>query len=192
MSLRPDAAARLAFLNAPDATLLLQNRMIVTANLAVERVFGHRPASLQGASIATLYMAATDYRLIGARAYAAMRETGHYQDERVMRHARGHAIWVQAAGRALDPQEPEALSVWTYRAVDNLPAAPFNLTPAEMRVARYLVNGFTSKEIAASLGCSYRTVDVHRAAMLRKAGVRNAGELVSKLLAATRGEIGAS
>lgn len=108
-----------------------------------------------------------------------------------MRHAQGHAIWVQAVGRALDAQDPQSLSVWTYRAVDHLPTTPFNLTPAEMRVARYLVNGFTSKEIAASLGCSYRTVDVHRAAMLRKVGVRNAGELVSKLLSATKGDLSA-
>ena len=59
-----------------------------------------------------------------------------------------------------------------------------DLTEAERRVARYLVNGFTSKEIAGALGCSPRTVEVHRANMIRKLKVRNSFELVSHLLAA--------
>lgn len=183
-SLRARDAERMAFLHSPDATLILENRMILRANPMVETVFGHAPAVLEGQSVAALYMAATDYRLIGARAYRAMETAEVYSDKRVMRHARGHAIWVQARGRALSREAPERLSVWTYRLVEEAPRAPHGLTPAEMRVARYLVNGFTSKEIAASLGCSPRTVEVHRAAMIRKAGVRNTGELVMSLLVA--------
>jgi DNA-binding CsgD family transcriptional regulator len=57
------------------------------------------------------------------------------------------------------------------------------LTPTERRIARYLVNGFTSKEIALAMGSSPRTVEVHRANMIRKMGVRNSFELVSRLLA---------
>jgi DNA-binding NarL/FixJ family response regulator len=45
------------------------------------------------------------------------------------------------------------------------------------------VNGFTSKEIALAMGSSPRTVEVHRANMIRKMGVRNSFELVSRLLA---------
>ena len=52
----------------------------------------------------------------------------------------------------------------------------------EKRIARYLVNGFTSKEIALTLGSSPRTVEVHRANMIRKMKVRNSFELVSRLL----------
>jgi len=56
------------------------------------------------------------------------------------------------------------------------------------RIARYLVNGFTSKEIALALGSSPRTVEVHRANMVRKMQVRNSFELVSRLLAAPAAE----
>jgi DNA-binding CsgD family transcriptional regulator len=64
------------------------------------------------------------------------------------------------------------------------------LTPTEKKIARYLVNGFTSKEIALALSCSPRTVEVHRANMIRKMGVRNSAEMVSRLLGSPVGAAG--
>ena len=99
-----------------------------------------------------------------------------------MRRADGSVIWMEARGTTLDPSNPEAIAVWTYRPLEEDSRQIEGLTGAEARVARYLVNGFTSKEIARSLGCSPRTVEVHRANMMRKAGVRNTSELVARLL----------
>ncbi len=45
-----------------------------------------------------------------------------------------------------------------------------------------MVGGMTSKEIARVLDCSPRTVEVHRAAMIRKLRVRNSFELIRSLL----------
>lgn len=58
------------------------------------------------------------------------------------------------------------------------------LTNAEAKVARYLVNGFTSNEFTQTLRVSPRTVEVHRANMIRTVGVRNTSELTARLLAA--------
>ncbi|RYI33979.1 MAG: LuxR family transcriptional regulator, partial [Acetobacteraceae bacterium] len=82
----------------------------------------------------------------------------------------------------LDAEDPQRLAVWTYRPLEAEGTAGA-LTPTERRIARYLVNGFTSKEIALAMGSSPRTVEVHRANMIRKMGVRNSFELVSRLLA---------
>jgi DNA-binding CsgD family transcriptional regulator len=79
------------------------------------------------------------------------------------------------------------LAIWTYRPLEAKPAPDSGLTPTEKRIARYLVNGFTSKEIALALACSPRTVEVHRANMIAKMGVRNSAEMVSRLLTAPMG-----
>ena len=173
---------RLAFQHAPDATLILADRVILRANLRVEAVFGWAPKELEGQSIRLLYPGQTDYEVIGARARQAMQETAVYHDERFMRRKDGQVLWMEARGTALDRADPQRLAIWTYRPVEGQAGPESHLTATEKRIARYLVNGFTSKEIALALACSPRTVEVHRANMIRKTKVRNSAELVSRLL----------
>ncbi len=178
---------RLAFRHAPDATLILAERVILRASLRVEAVFGWRPSDLEGQSIRVLYPGQTDYEVIGDRARRAMREAEVYRDERFMRRKDGQVVWMEGRGTALDRDDPQRLAIWTYRPLEGEGPADA-LTPTEKRIARYLVNGFTSKEIAQALGSSPRTVEVHRANMIRKLQVRNSFELVSRLLAASGAE----
>ena len=175
---------RLAFQHAPDATLILAERVILRASLRVEAVFGWAPRELEGQSIRLLYPGETDYELIGERARKAMGATPVYRDERFMRRKDGQVVWMEGHGTALDRDDPQRLAVWTYRPLETGGAGAGPLTATEKRIARYLVNGFTSKEIALAMGSSPRTVEVHRANMIRKMGVRNSFELVSRLLAA--------
>lgn len=58
------------------------------------------------------------------------------------------------------------------------PASPLGLTKREAAVLRELVAGGTSRSIALNLGISPRTVDVHRARVMRKLGVSGLVELV--------------
>jgi PAS domain S-box-containing protein len=175
---------RLAFLNAPDATLILSDRVILRANLRVLDVFGWSPAELEGQSIRLLYPGQSDYEVIGERARKALQEAPVYHDERFMRRKDGQVVWMQGSGAALDRTDPQRLAIWTYRPADRTTGEFGPLTAAEKRIARYLVNGFTSKEIALALSCSHRTIEVHRANMIRKMQVRNSFELVRKLLMA--------
>ena len=176
---------RLAFRHAPDATLILADRVILRASLRVEAVFGWTPRELEGQSIRLLYPGETDYELIGERARKAMGATPVYRDERFMRRKDGQVVWMEGHGTALNRDDPQRLAVWTYRPLETGGAGAGPLTATEKRIARYLVNGFTSKEIALALDCSPRTVEVHRANMIRKMMVRNSFELVSRLLAAS-------
>ena len=175
---------RLAFQHAPDATLVLSERVILRASLRVEAVFGWTPRELEGQSIRLLYPGQTDYELIGDRARRAMGTTPVYRDERFMRRKDGQVVWMEGHGTALERDDPQRLAIWTYRPLETGGTGAGPLTPTEKRIARYLVNGFTSKEIALAMGSSPRTVEVHRANMIRKMGVRNSFELVSRLLAA--------
>lgn len=180
---------RLAFQHAPDATLILSDRVILRASLRVEDVFGWSPREVEGQSIRLLYPGQTDYEVIGDRARRAMLASAVFRDERFMRKKDGQVVWMEGHGAALDRSDPQRLAIWTYRPVDAGPGkvgqgSAGTLTPTEKRIARYLVNGFTSKEIALALGSSPRTVEVHRANMKAKLGVRNSFELVSRLLSA--------
>ena len=57
--------------------------------------------------------------------------------------------------------------------------APWDaLTPRERDVARLVVQGLHNKEVAAALGISPRTVEVHKARIMEKAGARNLAELI--------------
>ena len=57
------------------------------------------------------------------------------------------------------------------------------LTPRERVTLAQIVRGASSKEAAKTLGVSPRTVDFHRANIMRKLRARNAAELVRKVLA---------
>ncbi len=57
------------------------------------------------------------------------------------------------------------------------------LTPREHEVLELVVQGQQYRQIAAALGISPRTVEVHRARLMEKLGVRNISELVRMSLA---------
>ena len=61
-----------------------------------------------------------------------------------------------------------------------------SLTPREREVLDRLVAGQPNKTIAYDLGSSPRTVEVHRARVMEKMGVRNLPELVRMTIAAER------
>jgi DNA-binding CsgD family transcriptional regulator len=57
------------------------------------------------------------------------------------------------------------------------------LTVREREIARQLVAGGTSKEIGRDVGISPRTVEGHRARLMRKLGVANQRQLIARLVA---------
>lgn len=62
------------------------------------------------------------------------------------------------------------------------PAQPLHkvITPREMDVLRLLMTGQQNKAIAYALGISERTVEVHRARLMRRLEVRSFAELIRK------------
>ena len=62
------------------------------------------------------------------------------------------------------------------------------LTPREREVLEQATRGLHAKEIAAVLGISPRTVEVHKTRIMEKLGVRNVAELVRFALAAMPSE----
>jgi len=52
------------------------------------------------------------------------------------------------------------------------------LTPREKAVLDLVVTGMTSKEVARQLGCSHRTIDIHRQRIMEKLQAQSLAELV--------------
>jgi len=57
-----------------------------------------------------------------------------------------------------------------------------SLTPREREVLELLLVGLTSKRIAARLGVSPRTAEVHRARVMQKMGTNSVAELVTRVV----------
>jgi DNA-binding NarL/FixJ family response regulator len=55
-----------------------------------------------------------------------------------------------------------------------------NLTKRELEIIKLIADGLTSQEMADKLFISHRTVETHRANLMKKIGVKNAVELVKK------------
>lgn len=60
----------------------------------------------------------------------------------------------------------------------DVPRAP-SLSERELKIMELLKSGMSTKQIANALGLSTRTVDVHRAGIKRKLGLRTGAELVA-------------
>jgi DNA-binding NarL/FixJ family response regulator len=58
---------------------------------------------------------------------------------------------------------------------------PF-LTPKEKEVIRYVLDGYSNKEIADKMDISPRTIETHRANVLNKFNLKNTTELIKKIL----------
>jgi DNA-binding CsgD family transcriptional regulator len=70
---------------------------------------------------------------------------------------------------------------------DDRPPRPDFLTRRERAVLARVVDGDTSKEIARELGISPRTVEFHRANIMKKFGAKNLADLVREFLRASHG-----
>ena len=92
-----------------------------------------------------------------------------------------HAQLREAIEKAF-AREQRRLGLEQERAADAAKRAA--LTPREREVLEHAARGLHAKEIAATLGISPRTVEVHKTRIMEKLGVRNVAELVRFAIAA--------
>ena len=170
----------LAFNHAPVGLAVLESRIIRECNLQFAETFIGAPQDFTNVPLARFYPSIEDYRRIGERGLAAMRETGRYADERIMKRSDGTLFWCRVRGQSVTPDDPFRRGIWSFSDLsDERPLV--SLTQREREVAILTCRGLTSKEIGLELGLSYRTIEVYRARLLEKFRARKLAELVAKL-----------
>lgn len=173
---------RLFFRHAPVGLCISERRVIVDSNDALDRMFGYPSGTLSGQSFRVLYPTADEFERTGARIAPILSATGSYSDERIMRRATGELFWCHVTGTALDQHDPHATGIWSFEDLSARRAVSTELTPREREVAALVVEGKTSKQIGRQIGLSHRTVEMHRASLMRKFGASTVGELLHRLL----------
>lgn len=175
---------RLAFKLSPAPQLVTSHRVIVDCNDAFLQLFGYARDELLNRLTLLIYPSQADYHAIGKRSHDWLlhSETGFYSDERFMQHRNGEVFWAKSHGYTLTPQDPFKLMIWHFERLDRLHHGTGDLTPREREIAMHIVNGLKSKEIAQRLVISHRTVEVHRARLMKKLQAKTVVELVSKII----------
>lgn len=175
---------RLAFKASPAPQVITNNRRMLDFNEAFLSLFGYRREDLANQLILKLYPSQADYQAIGERSLSWLRKAldGAYSDERFMQHQSGEVFWCRANGYTLIPDDPFQLMVWHFERFDSVVRPTVNLTPREREISALIVNGQTCKEIGRKLSISYRTVEVHRARLMKKLHAKNSAELVSRII----------
>lgn len=170
------------FLHAPVGMCVSESRVIRACNATLAAMFGYARAELVGQSFLALYPTPDEFLRTGDRIIPIMNARGRYADERIMRRASGELFWCHVSGHALRPGEPLGPGIWTFIDVSEKRPVTASLTPREREVAALLVEGKTSKQIGRQIDLSPRTVEMHRAKLMRKFGAATSSELVHKLV----------
>ncbi|WP_420411336.1 LuxR C-terminal-related transcriptional regulator [Roseibium sp.] len=172
--------AAFAFEHAPVGLIYSEDRMIRRCNPRFAAMFQYSVAELTDVSLSQLYPSSEEFLRIGQIGAEKMLGTGAYRDERIMRRKSGVLFWCRVRGQSLDKDHPFARAVWSFADIsDDRPLAEMSLR--ERQVATMLAEGLTSKEIARALDISHRTVEVHRARLMKKFNARNSLELIAHI-----------
>ncbi len=173
------------FQHAPIGMCVSQNRTIHACNNHLASMFGYKAEELIGVSFLILYPTPDEFERMGVRITPIMNSKGHYSDERIMKRANQELFWCHVSGRGLHKEDPHASGIWTFEDLSSKRPVSAELTPREREIAALLVDGKTSKLIARQINLSPRTVEMHRAKLMRKFNASTSSELVHKLLRIT-------
>ena len=186
----PPIDYRLAFELAPVGMVLSRHRIIVDCNARVCEMFGATRDALVGQSFQVLYPSVAEFERIGKRMEPILNASGRYADNRMMKRLgslhgmfAGETFWCHVSGQALNRAAPHEAGIWTFEDLGSRRTGKAELTPREREVAAQVMQGRTSKEIGKALAISHRTVEIHRARLMRKYAAATTAELVQKLIA---------
>ena len=178
---RNDAEKRFALDEMPVPMVYASYRIIRDCNVAFTELFGFTRDGIVGHSFAQLYPKLADFVRIGEIWKANLTSAQVYEDERIMRDVGGTRFWCRVSGRTRTPADPLAETVYCFqplaRAVRK--AGHVSLSDRQSQILSRVAQGKTSVDIATETGLSRRTVESHRARLMKAVGVRNTAELIA-------------
>lgn len=164
----------------PVPIVYAAHRIIRDCNTPFAALFGYERAEVIGSSFRQLYQDVGDFVRVGEQWRAHLNAGTIYFDERVMRRKDGSTLWCRVHGRTNTPDDPLAEAIYCFEPMQRgiLPAEHV-LTGRQRQILMLVAQGLTSPEIAAELRLSRRTIEAHRARLMKTIGVRNSAELMA-------------
>lgn len=112
---------------------------------------------------------------IGVKGYVVKNESGSELENAIRSVLKGNNYFSRQAQNVIFKKYSQHVGKKKQR------EEVIKLTQREMEIVKLISEGYTSQQMADKLFISPRTVETHRANLMKKVGVRNAIELVKKL-----------
>lgn len=177
----------LAFEYAPIGLCITRKDVIRRHNRAFADMFGDSGGGMQGRPLVDLYPSPEEFEHVCGTAPAHRSVGAGRCDERILRRHDGTLFWCQVAGQPMECPELDGSAIWTFRDLSAQRPIVAALTAREREIVRELVTGKTSKQIARNLEISPRTVEAHRARLMRKLDAATPAEMIVRLAGAGAG-----
>lgn len=171
---------RFCLADMPVPLVYATHRIIRDCNAEFAGLFGYTRSDLVDQSFARLYPKLSDFVRAGHLWQTHLPGGQVYYDERIMTASDGHRFWCKVRGRSHYPSDPFAQALYCFEPmVRPVSQKRLILTDMQRQIVALVAQGKTNTMIASEIGLSVRTVESHRARLMRAAGLNNAAELVA-------------
>ncbi|WP_091925320.1 LuxR C-terminal-related transcriptional regulator [Phyllobacterium pellucidum] len=155
-------------------------RIIRDCNVEFAKEFGYERDELIDQSFSKLYPKLRDFVRTGEMWQTNFAGGRVYYDERLMRRRDGTSFWCKVRGRSRNHADPFAEALYCFEPMSRTVAATTSLISDRQKQVLTLVSqGKTNSQIAQEIGLSKRTIEAHRARLMRAHGLRNSAELIA-------------
>jgi diguanylate cyclase (GGDEF)-like protein/PAS domain S-box-containing protein len=162
----------------PVGVAFVEQRIIVRCNRRLEQMLGYAAGELRGKSTRVLYRSEERWRAAGDDTYRRLAAGGIVEGDARFARRDGTRSWCRVLGRALDPSNPDASSIFTFSDAGERVAAEQALRASEA-LYRNLVE--TSNDLIWSVDPERRWTYLNPAAARRMYGYE-AQELIGRPL----------
>ncbi|MBT9372730.1 PAS and helix-turn-helix domain-containing protein [Rhizobium sp. CSW-27] len=177
---RKDTSPRFSLHELPVPMVYATHRIIRDCNAPFAELFGYRQPDLVGQSFAILYPKISDFIRTGKMWREHLPGSRSYYDERIMMTLTGQRFWCQVTGRSFQHDDPFAHALYCFQRLNRpVNAHQLSLTGRQYQILTLVSQGKTNGEIAAELKLSRRTVESHRARLMKITGSMNSAQLMS-------------
>lgn len=176
----PESAKRFWLADLPVPMVYATYRIIRDCNVEFAKEFGYERDELIDQSFSKLYPKLRDFVRTGQMWQTNFAGGRVYYDERLMRRRDGTSFWCKVRGRSRNHADPFAEALYCFEPMSRTVAATTSLISDRQKQVLTLVSqGKTNVQIAQEIGLSKRTIEAHRARLMRAHGLRNSAELIA-------------
>jgi PAS domain S-box-containing protein len=164
----------------PVPMVYATHRIIRDCNSEFAETFGYDRGELIDQSFSRLYPKIRDFVRTGEMWRTNFAGGKVYYDERIMRHRDGTSFWCRVRGRSRNQTDPFAEALYCFEPMSRAVASNASLISDRQKQVLTLVSqGKTNARIAQEIGLSKRTIEAHRARIMKAHGLRNSAELIA-------------